>query len=252
MSQQEATIVIYGKQPVLEALRSAHQVQRVILGRELEKKNTLPVLNLCEKKGVKIDYMPKAKLQILCGAVVHQGYVAELADYKYLTETGLFDLIGNTAKPLILILDQIQDTHNLGAIIRTAESVNLTALVIAEKGGAEINATVAKTSAGAIFHCPIHRTADLFVFLEKLRATGLKIVGTVMGRQNTIYQADLSDALAVIVGSEGKGIRKNILGHCDEQVSIPMLGRIDSLNVSVSTAVVLFEIIRQRLSERIT
>ena len=200
---------------------------------------------------MKVDYMPKAKMQILCGAVVHQGYAAELADYKYLTEPDLLQLIGNTARPLILILDQIQDTHNLGAIIRTAESVNLTALVMAEKGGAEINATVAKTSAGAIFHCPIHRTADLFVFLETLKATGLKIVGTVMGRQNTIYQADLRTGLAVIVGSEGKGIRKNILGHCDEQVSIPMWGRIDSLNVSVSTAVILYEIIRQRLADRL-
>jgi 23S rRNA (guanosine2251-2'-O)-methyltransferase len=224
----------------------------VILGRELEKKNILPVLNLCEKKGVKVDYMPKAKLQILCGAVVHQGYVAELTDYKYLTESDLLHLINNSAKPLILILDQIQDTHNLGAIIRTAESVNLTALVIAEKGGAEINATVAKTSAGAIFHCPIHRTADLFVFLEKLKDSGLKIVGTVMGRQNTIYQANLNAGLAVIVGSEGRGIRKNILVHCDELVSIPMLGRIDSLNVSVSTAVILYEIIRQRMPAGIT
>lgn len=196
--------------------------------------------------------MPKAKMQILCGAVVHQGYAAELADYKYLNEAELLQLIGNTARPLILILDQIQDTHNLGAIIRTAESVKLTALVLAEKGGAEINATVAKTSAGAIFHCPIHRTADLFVFLEKLKVTGLKIVGTVMGRQNSIYQADLRTGLAVIVGSEGKGIRKNILGHCDEQVSIPMWGRIDSLNVSVSTAVILYEIIRQRLADRLT
>jgi 23S rRNA (guanosine2251-2'-O)-methyltransferase len=224
----------------------------VILGRELEKKNILSVLNLCEKKGVKVDYMPKAKLQILCGAVVHQGYVAELTDYKYLTESDLLHLINNSAKPLILILDQIQDTHNLGAIIRTAESVNITALVIAEKGGAEINATVAKTSAGAIFHCPIHRTADLFVFLEKLKDSGLKIVGTVMGRQNTIYQANLNAGLAVIVGSEGKGIRKNILAHCAELVSIPMLGRIDSLNVSVSTAVVLYEIIRQRMPGGIT
>ncbi len=222
------------------------------LGRELEKKNIIPVLKLCEKKGVAVDYMPKAKLQILCGAVVHQGYVARLSDYKYLNEEDFFQLLHKISQPLVLILDQIQDTHNLGAIIRTAESVNLTALVMAEKGGAEINATVAKTSAGAIFHCPIHRTPDLIVFLEKLKTTGLKIVGTVMAGQYTIYQADLNTGLAVIVGSEGKGIRKNILMHCDEQVSIPMFGRIDSLNVSVSTAVVLYEIIRQRLSGRIT
>jgi 23S rRNA (guanosine2251-2'-O)-methyltransferase len=123
---------------------------------------------------------------------------------------------------------------------------------MAEKGGAEINATVAKTSAGAIFHCPIHRSKDLAAFLQKLKTNGLKIVGTVMSREKTIYQADFNTGLAVIMGSEGKGIRKNILGYCTEKVSIPMLGRVDSLNVSVSTAVVLYEIIRQRLTKRIT
>jgi len=223
-------------------------VYKVTIGRELEKKNTISILEWCEKRIVPVDYMPKAKLQILCGAVVHQGYVAQLGDYQYVMESDLFQFIKDNPRPVILILDQIQDTHNLGAIIRTAESVNITALVIAEKGGAEVNATVAKTSAGAIFHCPIHRTDHLITFLEKLKTAGIKILGTVMNRDKVIYKSDLTVGLAVIVGSEGKGIRKNILIHCDDQVSIPMRGSIDSLNVSVSTGIVLYEILRQRLS----
>jgi 23S rRNA (guanosine2251-2'-O)-methyltransferase len=221
-------------------------VLKVTLGTELEKKNVAPVLNLCAQRDIPVDYLPKAKLQILCGAVVHQGFVALLAEYKYLSNLDFFNLLKSKINPFILILDQIQDTHNLGAIIRTAESVNLTALVMTTGGGAEINATVAKTSAGAVFHCPIHRTEDLITLLENLKSAGLKIIGTVRGREKTIYHTDFSTSLAVVVGSEGKGIRKNILLHCDEQVSIPMYGRIDSLNVSVSTAVVLYEIVRQR------
>jgi len=160
---------------VLEALRSAQQVLRVTLGRELEQKSIQAVLTLCDKKGVAVDYMPKAKLQILCGAVVHQGYVAELTDYRYLTADDLFHLISETSRPLILILDQIQDTHNLGAIIRTAESAALTALVIAEKGGAEINATVAKTSAGAVFHCAPPATTTSTTALEPTRSSALTL-----------------------------------------------------------------------------
>lgn len=192
--------------------------------------------------------MPKAKLQILCGAVIHQGFVAQMGEYRYVMENNLFQFIKEDPHPVILILDQIQDTHNLGAIIRTAESVRVTALVIAEKGGAEVNATVAKTSAGAIFHCPIHHAENLIVLLEKLKTAGIRIIGTVMNREKVIYKVDLTGGLAVIVGSEGKGIRKNILFHCDDQVSIPMRGSIDALNVSVSTGIVLYEILRQRLS----
>jgi len=219
----------------------------VTIAPELEKKSIVPVLNLCTKREVPVEYMPKAKLQILCGAVVHQGIVAQLTDYKYLSTADFYHVTNSTARPVVLIMDQIQDTHNLGAIIRTAESVNITALVITAKGGAEINATVAKTSAGAVFHCPIHRTEDLIALLNNLKSNGIKIVGTARGREKTIYQTDLATGLAIIVGSEGKGVRKNILAHCDEQVSIPMHGRIESLNVSVSTGVILYEVLRQRL-----
>jgi 23S rRNA (guanosine2251-2'-O)-methyltransferase len=212
----------------------------------LENKQISSVLSLCQQRNIPVDYMPKAKLQILCGPVVHQGFVARIADFQYLVEEDFFKTLKNQSHPLLLILDQVQDTHNLGAIIRTAESVKLTALVIAEKGGAEINATVVKTSAGAVFHCPVLRTRDLIVCLNKLKSNGIRIIGTVSGKGNMIYRTDLSGSIAIVVGSEGKGVRKNILLSCDEQVSIPMQGKLDSLNVSVSTALVLYEALRQR------
>jgi 23S rRNA (guanosine2251-2'-O)-methyltransferase len=238
---------IYGKRPVREALRSAHTVEKLIVAKEMQKKDFFNFRHLAEKRNIPFTAVPKSRLQKYCGPVVHQGIVAELAGYTYTDRKILFSRIKKTAGPVVLILDQVQDTHNMGAIIRTAEICGVTAIIIPEKTSADINPTVAKTSAGAVFHCNIHRTEDLNLIIGDLKKSGLTCMALMPGRKETIFQADLRQPLVLIIGSEGSGVRKNLLSVCDMQLSIPRAGRVDSLNVSVSTGIALFEIMRQRL-----
>ena len=239
-------LIIYGKQPVFEALKSNHLVSKIIIAREMEKKDAEKIKNLAEKKNVMVTFDRKANLQKISGPVLHQGIIAIIDDYKYLTEEGLFDLINFTENPFLLILDQIQDPHNLGAILRTAEIAGITAIIFPEKGSASVTPTVAKTSAGAVFHCPLYRTINLSETMDKLKQQNLTLIAMVQNTEETIYEADLKGPLVIVVGSEGKGVRKNIQQLCDKSISIPGRGKVASLNASVSTAVVIFEAVRQR------
>ena len=237
---------IYGKRPVYELLRSEHPVRHIYLAREMQQKDRVRYQNQAAGKGVSLTLLPKAQLQQYCGPVVHQGIVAEIPEYKYIDDTTLFEYIDASENPLIIVLDQIQDTHNLGAIIRTAEICGATALIIPEKTSAEINPTVMKTSAGAVFHTQIHRTEDINTTLDALKEKELSFAALMPGERDNIYLTKLDVPLVLLVGSEGAGLRKNLLMYCDLNLSIPQFGKLDSLNASVSTAVVLFEITRQR------
>jgi len=238
--------VVYGRQPVFEALRSEYHVHRILLARETDKKTILSLLNLIEKEAVPVQYLKKAELQRHCGPVHHQGVVAYLEAFKYWSETQLIKKVSAAPSGFVLILDQIQDPHNLGAIFRSAEIAGVDAVLIPDKGSADINATVAKTSAGAIFHCPVCRSGDLAGTLQQLNKAGLRLYALVAHQPKTIFESDLTGPLALVIGSEGRGVRKNIERLCDETLSIPGIGRMDSLNASVSTAIVLFEVLRQR------
>ena len=213
----------------------------------LDSRTERAIIKYTDKRAIPVHHFRKNELQRFCGAVPHQGVVAETGDYKYINKTRLFEKITNTDQALVLILDQIQDVHNVGAIVRTAEVAGITAVIVPEKGGVRINETVAKTSAGAIFHCDIHQTNNVQALLKELAARGLYIAAMVAHQEMTIYQADLKKPLAIVVGSEGKGVRKNLFPFCSYKLSIQQFGRLDSLNVSVATALVLFEARRQRL-----
>jgi len=238
--------IIYGKQPVLEALRSNHVVKKLILARELDSKGIQTLLKLCHEKSIEVSYEDKSNLQRFCGPVLHQGIAAYLESYTYASYREVFNVLKNEEDPFILILDQIQDPHNLGAIIRTAEVAGVMAIILPEKGSAVITPTVAKTSAGAIFHCPVHRTPNLINIIQDLKSKNIRVIAMAPNRENTIFNSDLTKPIALVIGSEGKGVRKNIETICDEAISIPRLGKLDSLNASVSSAIVLFEAVRQR------
>jgi 23S rRNA (guanosine2251-2'-O)-methyltransferase len=245
--QEQKELIVYGKKPVIEVLRSEHPVTKLFIAKEMDKKDSHRISNLAEKNRVKITYTRKADLQKISGPVLHQGVAAILDEYMYQEEGQLFAKIPSLKDPLFLILDQVQDPHNLGAIIRTAESAGITAIILPEKGSASVTSTVAKTSAGAVFHCPICRTLDLSNIMLNLKEQNIGLVAMVPHQQDTIYKTDLKGPIAIVVGSEGKGVRKNIQRLCDKSISIPRMGKVDSLNAAVSTAVVVFEAVRQRL-----
>jgi 23S rRNA (guanosine2251-2'-O)-methyltransferase len=239
-------IAVYGKKVVLELLRSNHPVKQIILARESENQYRKQITFFAEKRNLAINFVPKKDIQKYCGPVLHQGIAALIDRYDYMSETAFARTLQNEKNPLIVILDQIQDPHNLGAIIRSAEASGVNMLVLPRKGSSEITPTVAKTSAGAVFHLPIYYCNDFYDTLQFIKQMNLKIIGLHPGTGDTIYETDMKNALALIVGSEGTGIRKNVLRYCDQTVKIPQRGKVNSLNASVAAAVTLYEILRQR------
>ncbi len=244
--KDDIAFFIYGIQPAQEVLLSKHEIENIILAKELDSKIKNKIINLTQNRNLNIKYIPKQQFQRFTGAVLHQGVAVELKKYRYISEDFLFKTFQSKDNLILLILDQIQDPHNFGAIIRTAEICGVDAIIIPEKGSAKVNPTVAKTSAGAVFHLPIHQTNDLFILIDKLKDFDIQIAATVAGQQNNIYQIQFPEKNAIIIGSEGKGVRKNLLKLADTKISIPQFGKVNSLNASVSSAVILYEIVRQK------
>ncbi len=240
---------IYGRQPVIEALRSEKRVNKVWLAKEAEGKIIARIERRCLKNNVSVVKVGKNDLQKIVGAVVHQNVAAEIEFNPFITN-GTFKKIISKKNILILILDQIQDAHNMGAILRTAEITAVDLIIFPAKGSAELNATVAKTSAGALFHVPLFLTNDLAAVINILKEGGVNVYAAMGNAESNIYETDFSDSTAIIIGSEGKGVRKNIANLCDAGISIPQYGRINSLNASVSAAIILYEVVRQREFER--
>lgn len=246
MKASKEQIYIYGRQPVLQALRSAVKVEQVWLAKNLQSKGIGQIIRQTARRSIPLKEIPKNDLQQFVGSVVHQGVVALVQAPQVLSSQQVNERLKQTMNPLILILDQIQDPHNLGAILRTAEISAVDLIVLPVKGSAELNATVAKTSAGAMFNLTYFVSPDLTKTIEDLRAGKIKIVATMPASTQTMYETDLSGAVAILIGNEGRGVRKHLLSFCDQQIAIPQFGKLNSLNASVSTGVVLFEAVRQR------
>ena len=237
---------VYGIQPVIELLKSNHSVENVIIAKETDAKVKNRIINLAKNRNLSVESISKQYVQRYTGPVLHQGVVAKLNAYQYINEKFLFTELLKSENVLILILDEIQDPHNVGAIIRTAEIAGATCIILPEKGSAPINSTVAKTSTGAVFHIPIHQTNDLYLLIEELKSNKIQIIAAEEGQQNNLFKSDIPSKIALIIGSEGKGVRKNLKKLADKNISIPQFGKVNSLNASVSAAVILYEIVRQR------
>ena len=242
----ELDLYIYGKQPVLEALTFPDIVKKIWIAPDATGKPINQIKRLAEQNDKVINYIPKNDIQKFVGAVVHQGVAAHVIFNPFIADEVLEKFILAKKNPLILILDQIQDPHNLGAIIRTAEIAQTDLIVLSAKGTAPVNATVAKTSAGALFGIKLYQSTILVDTIERLKTLDIKILTSLPNTANTIYQADLTNPLALLIGSEDRGIRKHLLNLSDESVSIPQMGKVNSLNASVSAAIILYETMRQR------
>ena len=238
---------IFGLRPVLESLKTNRPVEKIMI-REATSGNDLlrQITSEAKAKNVTLQYVPEERLDRLVKNGNHQGIVAFLATAEYSDlETVLYDLQRKGVPPFLLLLDQITDVRNFGAIVRTAECAGVHAVVVPAKGAAPMNADAMKTSAGALNHVPVCRVSSLKTAVILAKGYGLKIVAATEKSETNYYEADLSAPLAVIVGSEESGISKNNLALADERVKIPLQGKIDSLNVSTATAVIAFECVRQ-------
>lgn len=246
MSQWEK---IYGIHAV-EALLNHHpkRVKQLFILEGRQDPKIQHIIELAKKNHTKIQISSRDELNELTAEdAVHQGVVAEVSPSQVWNETMLEELLEKLAEPpLLLVLDNITDPHNLGACLRTADAAGVQAVIIPKDKSATLNATVRKVACGATEVIPLVTVTNLARTLEKLQQRGLWIVGTAGEAEQEIYQQDLTIPTVLVMGAEGKGMRRLTRDHCDYLVKLPMLGSVSSLNVSVATGICLFEAVRQR------
>ncbi len=244
MGQKENTI--FGIYPVQEALSSDIVVDKIFIQKDSSNPKIEEILKSIEISDISISHVPSEKLNRLTKGN-HQGIVAITSPISFHSlEEVVEKVIASKKDPLFLVLDQISDVRNFGAIIRTAECTGVDAIIIQKKGGAPVTGDTVKTSAGAIFKIPICKVDHIKDAIFYLQASNIETISATEKSNQSIYQLDLKKPIAIVMGSEGKGISKSILNIVDHKAALPLKGDINSLNVSVACGVFLYEAIRQR------
>ncbi len=250
VGNDEPSSVLYGLHTVTEALQSPTRViQRLWLAKSDGR--FFPLTRLAKERHIPYSVESRDRLDRLAGDRHHQGVVAGVAARQFLEGEELLDAMEKITTPsLLVVLDHIQDPHNLGAIFRTVDAGGGHGIVIPKHRAVGLTAGVAKASAGALEHVPVARVTNTGKFLEQCQHRAIKTVALDATAKTSYTECDFTDSLALVFGNEGEGIRPIVLKKCDEHVRIPMLGKINSLNVSVAVAVTIFEVVRQRAQKR--
>lgn len=242
----EAQEILYGLHAVREALKAGNRPLQRLLVLRTDKQFT-DVVQLARSQRVPIHVQPLASFDRLVPNGKHQGVVAFAAAKSYQTEESILARAAQRNEPpLLVILDGVEDPHNLGAVLRTAEGAGAHGVFIPERRAAGLTSVVAKASAGAIDHIPVARVTNMSRSIESLKAAGVWIYGVIPSANKIFTDVDLRGPVGLVLGGEGTGIRPGVLQHCDECVRIPLNGQVESLNVSAAAAIVLFEAVRQR------
>lgn len=237
---------IFGTRAVMEAIHAQKDIDKILVDKEVNNELIKELLSLAKEEKINVVRVPEAKLNRITRKN-HQGVVAHMSAIQYASLDNVIDeCFSKGIAPLILVLDRITDVRNFGAMARTADCAGVHAIVIPEKGSAQINSDAVKTSAGALNHLPVCRVKNLYYTVKDLKKMGLNVVSVTEKTERLMYDADFSLPTALIMGSEEDGISQELMGISDEFVKIPLSGNIESLNVSVSAGVVVYEAIRQR------
>jgi len=243
---RQNTTQIYGIRAIIEAVNSKEEIDKVFLQKGLRGDLIKELENLLRRNEINIAYVPVEKLNRLTKNN-HQGAVATISPISFYTIEDLIDKVSEKEGPaLFLLLDQLSDVRNFGAIIRTAECSGVDAIIIQKKGAAPVTADTIKTSAGAAFKVPIAKVDHLKDAVFYLQASGIKIVSATEKTNDSVYDISFKDSIAIVMGAEDRGISPSILKASDHTAKIPLLGTIESLNVSVACAIFLYEAVRQR------
>lgn len=239
--------LIIGRNPVMEALNSGREIATLFVAKGDRQGSVSKIIAICRSKGIPVKEVDARKLQYMCGDSHHQGVIARVAAHRYAELEDLFALAEERGEPPFLILcDEIADPHNLGAIIRSAECAGAHGVVIPKRRSAELTYTVDKTAAGALEYLPVARVSNLASAIEEMKKRGVWVYGTDMDGEPWC-STDLTGPVALVIGSEGKGMGRLVREKCDFVLSLPMKGHIDSLNASVAAGIVMYEVSRQRL-----
>lgn len=237
---------IFGTRAVIEAINAQKDIDKILVDKEVNNELVKELLKLAKQERIPVVRVPDGKLNRITRKN-HQGVIAHMSSIQYASlDNVIEECYSKGVAPMILVLDRITDVRNFGAIARTADCAGVHAVVIPEKGSAQINSDAVKTSAGALNHLPVVRVKNLYYTVKDLKKMGLNIVSVSEKTERLMYEADFTLPTALIMGSEEDGISQELMGISDEFVKIPMAGNIESLNVSVSAAVVIYEGIRQR------
>lgn len=237
---------IEGKNPVKEAINSGITINKLMVQNDLKDSLSNEIIAIAKQKRIRIDFVKKEALDKKSETKRHQGFICETTEYKYCD----IDEILNYAKekgenPFIVVLDGLEDPHNFGAIIRTCECAGVHGIIIGEHRCVSVNETVLKTSTGAIMNMKIAKVTNINNAIEYLKQNDVWVFGLETGGQE-IYKTNLSGSIAIVVGSEGNGISRLTRQKCDEIISLPLKGKINSLNASVATGIAVYEALRQR------
>jgi 23S rRNA (guanosine2251-2'-O)-methyltransferase len=238
---------IEGRNPVLEALRAGRQINKLLVAKGAREGAIREVIATAKAAGVIIQEVDRSRLDQMAQGRNHQGVIAMVAAHRYADVDEIFDRAAQAGEPpLILVLDGIEDPQNLGSLLRTADAAGFHGVIIPERRAVGLTETVAKVSAGAVEYVPVARVTNIARTLDALKERGLWVVGTHQNGKDLYYEADLTGPLAVVVGSEGRGIGRLVSEKCDFMVRLPMLGHVTSLNAAVAGAILMYEIRRQR------
>ncbi|GAB2613013.1 23S rRNA (guanosine(2251)-2'-O)-methyltransferase RlmB [Belliella aquatica] len=237
---------IFGTRAVMEAINAQKDIDKILVNKDLNNEIIKELLSLAKEEKIPVVRVPEAKLNRTTRKN-HQGVLAHISAIQYASLDNVIDeCFSKGIAPLILVLDRITDVRNFGAMARTADCAGVHAIVIPEKGSAQINSDAVKTSAGALNFLPVCRVKNLYYTVKDLKKMGLSVVSVTEKTERAMYEADFTVPTALVLGSEEDGISPEIMGISDEFVKIPLSGNIESLNVSVAAGVVIYEAIRQR------
>ena len=249
MNKQIQSDMIVGRNPVLEAIKAGRPINKIFILRG-EREGTARVIEaMAMERGFVVQHVAKAKLDGLTGGGTHQGVIAMASSKQYSDVEDIFNIAKERNEPeFIVILDEVEDPHNLGSIIRSCEAVGVHGVIIPKRRSAALTPIVGKSSAGAIEYIAVARVPNLSETMKQLKKRGVWIIGADAGGGIPFTECDMKGSIALVVGGEGKGLGRLVRETCDFVVNLPMKGKIESLNASVAAGVMLYEALRQRMA----
>ena len=238
--------LIFGIRPVVEAIEAGREIEKLYIRKGAEGQLMTELRDLCLRHRVRVQEVPVEKLNRLVRGN-HQGVVAQIAAIAYVQLDDILERVPDDETPLVVVFDGVTDVRNFGAIARSAECAGAHGLIAPLKNSAPVNAEAIRASAGALTTIPVCRVGSIRNTIKTLQAEGFQVVAATEKSRKLLYDADLRRPTALVMGAEETGISKEVLKLCDERLAIPLIGRIESLNVSAAAAVMLFEVVRQRI-----
>lgn len=236
---------IEGKNQVLEAIKNGTTINKLLIDKNYATRKD-DIISLAKKNGIRIEFLPKKTMDSLSATLHHQGYIAQAVEFEYSSVEEILDIAKErNHDAFVVLLDGIEDPHNLGAIIRTCECAGVDGIVIPKLHACQVNETVIRTSAGAIANVKIARVTNLKEAIDTLKKNGLWIYVCETGGED-IYKQNLTGPIGIVVGSEGFGVKQSLRTYCDGIITLPLKGSVNSLNASVASAITIYEVLRQR------